>query len=81
LVSLWARKRRTAFGTLCRVPRRIWLGVALAGLLAAGFSCGGGGSSSTTTTTTATTNETGNVSVTAVSGSLSHTTQVLVTVN
>jgi subtilase family serine protease len=81
LVSLWARKRRTAFGTLYRVPRRIWLGVALAGLLAAGFSCGGGGSSSTTTTTTATTNETGNVSVTAVSGSLSHTTQVLVTVN
>jgi subtilase family serine protease len=79
--SLWTRKQRTVLRPMFRVPARAWLGIALAGLLLAGFGCGGGSSTTTTTTTTATTTESGNVTVTAASGSLSHTTQVYVAVN
>ncbi len=80
VTGLWARNNGAAAIAHRRIPRRVWLGIALAALLAAGISCGGGSSSSTTTTTTTTT-ESGNVTVTGASGSLSHTTQVYVTVN
>ncbi len=60
---------------------RVWLGLALACLLAAGISCGGGSSSSTPITSTMTPSETGSVSVDAGSGSLSHSATVSVTVN
>jgi subtilase family serine protease len=82
IVGVRTRRRDVARHAFFRVPARAWLGIALAGLLLAGLSCGGGSSSSsTTTTTTTTTTESGNVTVTGASGSLSHTTQVFVAVN
>lgn len=81
VMALWTRSWKPADFRRYRLPRRIWLGVALAGLLAAGFSCGGGSSSSTTTTTTTGTTENGYVTVTGASGSLSHSIQVYVSIN
>ncbi|HUI44065.1 MAG TPA: S53 family peptidase, partial [Terriglobia bacterium] len=63
-------------------PRRLGLGLILASLLAAGFSCGGG-STPTSSTTTHTTPPpvTGKVTVKGVSGNLQHLADVTVTVN
>lgn len=81
VIGVWSRSWKSAPSTRNRLPRRIWLGVVLAGLLAAGLSCGGGSSSTTTTTTTTGTTESGYVTVTGTSGSLSHAIQVYVSVN
>ncbi|HEV2424942.1 MAG TPA: S53 family peptidase [Terriglobia bacterium] len=72
--------RKSAPFTRHALPRRIWLGIALAVFLAAGLSCGGG-SSGTTPATSSGTTESGYVTVTGASGSLSHTTQVYVSIN
>ena len=80
-VGLAAVKPRWALPKATTVPRLAWLAILMACLVAASVSCGGGGSSSTTTTTTTTTSETGNVSITATSGSLTHTVQVGVSVD
>lgn len=80
ITGLWILK--SAPSIRGRLPRRVWLGVALAGVLAAGLSCGGGSSSSSTTTTTSTgTTESGYITVTATNGSLSHAIQVYISVN
>jgi subtilase family serine protease len=81
---LSARRRpeaALAYGRF-RAPRRFWLGLAVAGLLAAGASCGGGSSSSPSAPSAPTAQvESGNVTVTGTSGSLTHTSQVTVQVN
>lgn len=73
------RERQWAVPSANLVPGRVWLGLALAGLLGAAVSCGGGSTSTTTTTTTP--SETGNITVSGVSGSLSQTVQITVTVD
>lgn len=82
VLRLGSRKLRTAPAASTRpAPRRVWLGLALVCLLAAGLSCGGGGSSPAASTNTTPPPETGSVSVQAGSGSLSHAASISVTVN
>ncbi len=72
-----------------RIGQCVWLGILLVCLLLVAVSCGGGGSNSTTTTTggggggttTPPTQLTGAVTVKAVSGSITHSMQVAVTIN
>jgi subtilase family serine protease len=69
------RPRTASAGT------RIWLGLALACLLAAGISCGGGSSNPSDGTNTAPPAESGNLSVNASSGTLSQSVSISITVN
>jgi len=80
---LWLGSRRPQFGVASpqRAQTRMWLGLALICLLAAGVSCGGGNSSGGASGNTTKPPETGSVTVTAGSGSLSHSASVSVTVN
>lgn len=80
ILGLRSRKLRPAVVPPRPAQGRLWLGLALVCLLAAGVSCGGGSGPAASTNITPPT-ETGSVSIEGGSGSLSHTSTVSVTVN
>lgn len=80
-LGLFRLRRQTGLEPASAPGFRLWLGLALACLLAAGVSCGGGNSSTQVTNNTTPPPESATVTVQATSGSLVHSATFTVSVN